>query len=101
VSDLVSPEVGQMSGISALPRENGELTFEAPWQGRAFGIAVGVVDRLGLAWEDFRQRLIVAIAEDPDRPYYDSWTAALEALLVDQGVLTVHAVDERAGSIEP
>ena len=30
------PEVTGMTGAAALPRRNGELVFEAPWQGRAF-----------------------------------------------------------------
>jgi hypothetical protein len=68
-----------------LPRENGELVFDAPWQGRVLAMAVGVVDHLGLDWDDFRTRLIAAIAEDPDRPYYESWTAALQSL-VDEHV---------------
>ena len=40
-------EVTGMSGPAALPRRNGELVFEAPWQGRAFGMALAVVERLG------------------------------------------------------
>ena len=66
-----------------LPRENGELVFDAPWQGRVLAMAVGVVDHLGLDWDDFRRRLIAAIADDPERPYYESWTSALESLVDD------------------
>jgi hypothetical protein len=29
----------------APPRDNGELTFEAPWQGRAFGMAVALQEK--------------------------------------------------------
>ena len=78
MSELVTAEVAEM-----LPRQNGELVFEAPWQGRVLAMAVGVVRELGLEWDDFRQRLIAAIAEDPDRPYYESWTVALESLVHD------------------
>jgi predicted outer membrane lipoprotein len=74
--DLVAPEVAEM-----LPRQNGELVFDAPWQGRVLAMAVGVVQALGLEWDDFRRRLIAAIADDPDRPYYESWTIALEDLV--------------------
>jgi hypothetical protein len=31
-------------------------------------------------WDAFRDRLKAAIAEQPDRPYYDSWMVALEQL---------------------
>ncbi|MEY2424197.1 MAG: hypothetical protein QOI95_4264 [Acidimicrobiaceae bacterium] len=82
-----------MDGVSALPRDNGELVFAAPWQGRAFALAVALVDRLDLPWDAFRQRLIDAIAQDPDRPYYDSWAIALESLVVSLGLTTEDALE--------
>jgi hypothetical protein len=86
VSDLVAPEVREMDGATALPRANGELVFEAPWQGRVLGLAVGLVQQQGLDWDVFRQHLIAAIADDPGRPYWESWTAALEALVAQLGL---------------
>jgi hypothetical protein len=76
VTGPVAPEVRDM-----LPRQNGELVFDAPWQGRVVAMAVGVVDALGLEWDDFRRRLVAAIDDDPDRPYYESWTVALDDLV--------------------
>jgi nitrile hydratase accessory protein len=77
----------------SLPRDNGELVFDAPWQARALGIAVAVVERLGLPWDEFRQRLMSAIAADPQRPYYESWSAALESLVIDLHLTTPAALD--------
>jgi hypothetical protein len=75
--------------IEDVPRRNGELAFDEAWQPRAFGLAVGVVDHsLGGDWEPFRQRLITAIADVPDRDYWDSWLAALEDLVVSHALLT-------------
>lgn len=82
-----------MDGVTALPRDNGELVFAAPWQGRAFAVAVALVEQLDLPWDAFRQRLIDAIAEDPDRPYYESWAVALESLVVGLGLTTSEALD--------
>jgi nitrile hydratase accessory protein len=82
-----------MSGAAAPPRRNGELVFEAPWQGRAFGLALGVVERLGVEWQAFQQRLIAAIAAQPEAPYYDCWVAALERLLLDFGVASAEEID--------
>ena len=82
------PDVTGMTGAAALPRRNGELVFEAPWQGRAFGMALAVVDRLGLPWVQFQRRLIDAIAAHPDAPYWDCWLVALERLVVDHGLLS-------------
>jgi hypothetical protein len=53
-----------------------------------------VVDRLGLPWDAFRHRLMASIAEEPDRPYYESWTKALESLVVAEDLATAAALDE-------
>jgi len=82
-----------MDGVAALPRDNGELVFASPWEGRVFALAVALVDRLGLPWDEFRQRLIAAIAADPDRPYFESWARALEDLVVSLGLSTADAID--------
>lgn len=85
-----------MAGAAALPRDNGELVFAAPWQGRVLAMALAVMEHRGLDWDEFRQRLIAAIDADPARPYYESWTAALTDLVVDLGVLTGGEIDARA-----
>lgn len=69
-----------LSGMD-LPRRNGELAFDAPWQSTVFALAAAVADHaFGGDREPFRQQLIKAIAAEPGRPYWESWTAALEAL---------------------
>ena len=95
MTELVRPEVQQIAGSTALPRDNGELVFDAPWQGRVLALALAVVDGRGLDWDDFRRRLIAAVEADPDRPYYESWTAALTDLVVDVGVVTQDDLDAR------
>jgi nitrile hydratase accessory protein len=86
-----------MAGVEALPRSNGELVFEEPWQARAFGLAVGLVQEQGLDWEEFRRRLIDEIGawerEHGDAPgdtyeYYERWLAALERLVLDTGMVS-------------
>lgn len=68
--------------IDSLPRRNGELAFDAPWQSRVFALAAAAVEHGCQGdWEPFRQRLITAVADDPERPYWESWTAALENLV--------------------
>ena len=65
-----------------LPRRNGELAFDAPWQSRVFGLAAAVIDQaFGGDREPFRRQLTKAIAAEPGRPYWESWTAALEILV--------------------
>ncbi len=77
----------------SLPRDNGNLVFDAPWHARALGIAVALVDKLGLPWDAFRQRLMDEIAADPQRPYYDSWGKALESMVLDLDLATPAALD--------
>jgi hypothetical protein len=84
---VTTPELHQ-------PRSNGELVFDAPWESRVFGVAVAYVDATGQPWDAFRSRLTAAVAADPEgTPYYESFTRALEALLLSDGVLAKYEVD--------
>ena len=78
----VDPATEALGGEAAPPRDNGELVFQAPWEARAFALAVAVVEQLDLPWDEFRQRLIIEISADPDRPYCESWAAALESFIL-------------------
>jgi hypothetical protein len=65
-----------------LPRRHGELAFDAPWQSTVFALAAAVIEHaFGGDREPFRQQLIAAIADQPGRPYWESWTTALETLV--------------------
>jgi hypothetical protein len=90
-----------VSGLDAVevPRRNGELAFDAPWQARAFGLAAAIVEtRFAGDWEPFRSRLIAAIASDGGRPYWESWTAALEDLLLTTRLVSAGDLDAVAPS---
>jgi nitrile hydratase accessory protein len=89
-------------GPGAPPRRNGELIFQAPWEGRAFGLAVALRDGGVLPWEVFRSRLITAIAASDERPgdadrpgYYENWLSALQGVLVERGLVSAAEIDER------
>jgi nitrile hydratase accessory protein len=78
-----------------LPRDNGELVFEEPWQGRALGMVVVALERTGATWADFRRHLVAAIAAHPRgageseaTAYYAAWLDALEALLAERELLS-------------
>lgn len=100
--EVKAPEI-DVEGPAAPPRRNGELVFQEPWEGRAFGLAVALGDRGFFPWEDFRRRLIAAIAEADRHPegeerpgYYENWLAALQRLLIERGTLTTTEIEERA-----
>lgn len=50
-------------GASALPRSNGELVFDAPWQGRLFGLVVHLCKAGAFEWDEFKTHLIAVIDE--------------------------------------
>ena len=96
--------VAAMEGATALPRRNGELVFDEPWQGRAFGMAVALHEQGVYEWEEFRQALIaqIAAAEARGGPfvYYEIWLATFEELLARKGIVTPAEVEETAYQFE-
>jgi nitrile hydratase accessory protein len=81
----------ELDGPAAPPLMNGELAFDELWQGRVFGIARSLAERGLYSWDDFRARLIAAIADweaqaqpGDEYRYYDCFLAALESLLVER-----------------
>jgi nitrile hydratase accessory protein len=88
------PEIAQMDGKPALPRKSGELVFHDEWERRAFAMAVNLAEQGLFEWREFQRELIRAIAKAerndrlvPSRGYYESWLAALEAVLTERQVL--------------
>jgi nitrile hydratase accessory protein len=84
----------QLAASAPLPRSNGELVFEEPWQGRALGLAVVALERAAIPWSAFSRRLAETIARhgyDAAEPaataYYTAWLHALEATLRDFGAV--------------
>lgn len=88
-----------VDGPAAPPRENGELVFAEPWESRAFGLAVTLHDAGAFTWDEFRAHLVAHIAADPARPYYRSWSAALESVAQDHGLVRASEVDHRAAHL--
>ncbi|MEO8315822.1 MAG: nitrile hydratase accessory protein [Pseudomonadota bacterium] len=85
------PEIAQMDGTQALPRKSGELVFHDEWERRAFAMAVSLAEQGLFEWRDFQRELIKAVAKAegavhlvPSRSYYESWLAALEAVLSER-----------------
>ncbi|HUF33460.1 MAG TPA: nitrile hydratase accessory protein [Acidimicrobiales bacterium] len=68
-----------------------EPVFAAPWEARAFALAVRLRDSGHLPWTAFQERLATRIAADPAEAtgYYEHWLASLEdvctSLLSDRG----------------
>lgn len=90
-----------------LPRRNGELVFDEPWESRAFGLAVAL-DEAGIVdWNEFRTELVARItawerahAGAEGWRYYERWHEALEAMLVERGLVAHDEIGRRAEAIE-
>jgi nitrile hydratase accessory protein len=96
----VDRNVSSMEGEVAMPRSNGELVFDAPWQSRAFGMAVSLSQAGFFTWDAFRRELARAIAENGQNgvdEYYLRWLDALEASLAGSDVYDRAALHVREG----
>ena len=92
-----------ISGPGAPPRSNGELVFAAPWESRAFGLAMALHDGGLFEWETFRRQLIAAVAgaeaAGGEFSYYRCWLEALQAVLESAGLVDGAAVEALAGEL--
>ena len=100
--------IAHMEGTATLPRQNGELVFNAPWESRAFGMAVALYEQGRYQrWDEFRERLIAEIAvwerrhREREEPwnYYERWLAALERLLVEKDMLSKEEIELRTAEV--
>ena len=96
--------IAAMAGEAALPRKNGELVFDEPWQGRVFGMAVALHEQARFDWEEFRQTLIRQVQAAEARGgafvYYEVWLATFEEVLARKGLVTPEELEETTYQFE-
>ena len=71
-----------------LPKDADGPVFAEPWEAQAFAMAVKLNEAGVFQWTEWADTLGAEIRSHPDRPYYESWLAALETLVEVKGVLT-------------
>lgn len=95
----------ELDASVAPPLRNGELDFDAPWQGRVFALANSLSERGVFAWSEFQAALIHELREvtvSPVQPYayYEHFLHALSDLLDSKGVVSAgeleHQIDDFA-----
>ena len=91
-----------LEGPLAPPMANGEVLFEAPWQGRVFGMARVLAESGHYTWDEFRAHLIAQIGawdrsseSAADYHYYDHFLAALQTLLAEKQLLPAAVLEDR------
>ncbi len=77
-----------LSDSPLLPKDNDGPVFAEPWEAQAFAIAVKLHEEGVFAWTEWAETLGSELKAHPDRPYYESWLAALERLVEAKGVTT-------------
>ena len=96
---LPDQRIAEMDEHIALPRQNGELIFQTPWEARAFGIAVALNENGTYIWRDFSQGLAAETAAAESQgtasSYYERWLETLEKLIVAKGLLSPQQIEKR------
>jgi len=73
--------------------------FQAPWEACAFALAVQLSEQGIFTWSEWTSILSAEIhgtrEEDHGAEYYHYWLTALETLLIQHGVISKKALQER------
>jgi len=87
-------DLGGMHGMGPIAPERDEPVFHTAWEGRAFGLtrAMGGLGLWSLDASRF-QRERIAPADYFRLNYYERWIAALEALMLEHGLVTRAEID--------
>ena len=73
--------------------------FEAPWEACAFALAVQLSEQGIFDWSEWSEALTAEIRDagedDQGGQYYHYWTAALEKLLTQHGIISEKTLQEQ------
>lgn len=107
MTDDLEATIREVRSATEPPGED-DAVFEAPWQARAFALAVVYRREGDFPWAAFQERLAEELdratsgadeamkdAETLETTYYEAWLAALERLLLSEGILEAEELTER------
>ena len=90
----------ELNALIEAARLDADHVFSAPWEARAFAIALQLCESGHFTWDEFRDHLIAEVrASDRIRArdgtsdhgeYYDHFLRALEKLLEEKGIAHTH-----------
>lgn len=82
-----------LENVSSVPRDETGPVFNEPWEAEAFAMTLTLHEQGVFTWQEWADTLSAQIkiaqeAGDPDLgdTYYHHWLAALETLVVKQGI---------------
>ena len=84
--------------------------FSAPWEARAFALALGLSEAGLFSWDEFRARLVEEVrVSDRVRErdgtanhgeYYQHFLRALERTITDKGIASADEITDRLRALE-
>ena len=96
---MTRPDVRALPG---LPVDDSGPVFRAPWEARAFAMALQLQQQGLFSWAEWADELGATLAAareagDPDtgEDYYRYWLACLETLVKARGMATAEALEMR------
>ena len=78
----------KLSDSANLPKDVDGPVFAEPWEAQAFAMAVKLNEAQVFGWAEWAETLGAELRKAPERPYYESWLAALEKIVEAKGVMT-------------
>jgi len=94
-------DIGGSSGFGPVTdHSKAEPTFHEPWEGRAFGGAVGLTNAGRYECREFNSIFIEHISRaeqsGDSSTYYQRWLAALEELALKKGLVSAGELEQHA-----
>lgn len=78
----------KLADSDRLPKDADGPVFAEPWEAQAFAMAVKLNEAGVFGWNEWAETLGAELKAQPQRPYYESWLAALERLVQAKGVMS-------------
>jgi len=78
----------KLADSDRLPKDADGPIFAEPWEAQAFAMAVKLNEAGVFGWNEWAETLGAELKAQPQRPYYESWLAALERLVQAKGVMS-------------
>ena len=107
MADDRAMDVVAWEGPLSPPRRNGEVVFDHVWESRLFGMTMALYEAGAFQWDEFRNRLIAAIASwdrehaatSAEYRYWDCWLEALERLVAAKEICPADILSSRVAEL--
>ena len=95
-------DLGGMQGFGPVEVEADEPVFHEPWEGRSFPLTGATIGAAGLNTPIFRHSIErMDPAHYLTSSYYEHWLTGVLTLAVEEGLLDLAELEERAGGVIP